>query len=227
VAADTDDFLSIEVKIFDWKTKLLATYSTVEGTVTREVPTTDGYISFIVPSDTNFDSRLGKYFYQVTTWEYDGDYPGGLRIRKFVGYCYGLKYAKESLNEIYVTGWNLFCPNGNTLTTDGYHVTSWIDVAGSFIYSNETIELTTDDTLLIEAFAIINPATDSTIYLEMVGDVIECGSYAVDTAQTEITNGIIRLEHKVDAGYIYNIGIAAYYGTIVDMEIYFATIKKL
>lgn len=96
VVADTADFLKIEIKIFDWKTKLLATYSTTDGTVTREVPSADGYISFIVPSDTNFDSRLGKYFYQVTTWEYDTDYPGDMRMRKFVGYCYGLKYAKLS-----------------------------------------------------------------------------------------------------------------------------------
>jgi hypothetical protein len=98
VAADTDDFVTIEVKIFDWKTKLLASYSTATATVTREAPSTDGYISFIVPSLTNFDSRIGKYFYQVTTWEYDADYPDGLRTRKFVGQCYGLKYAKLSTN---------------------------------------------------------------------------------------------------------------------------------
>ena len=101
VAADTDDFLKIEVKIYDWKTKLLATYSTTSGTVTREAPTTDGYISFIVPSYINFDSRLGKYFYQITTWEADDDYPGNLRTRKFVGYCYGLKYAVLSTYNIF------------------------------------------------------------------------------------------------------------------------------
>ncbi len=90
-AVDTDNFLTITVSVYHKKNKTeIGSYSVTGGTVTKEVPTTDGKISFIVSKTENKDATIGIYTHEVTTTETDVDYEGGIRQRKLIGDCFNL-----------------------------------------------------------------------------------------------------------------------------------------
>jgi len=91
VPLDTDDFLTIEVKVSNFFLRLVATYSLADGTVDKIAPTTDGQIRFIIPETTSSAIRAIRYFYQVKTTETDTDYPGNIRTRMYLGWCFDLK----------------------------------------------------------------------------------------------------------------------------------------
>lgn len=93
-AYDTSVFTAITIKVFHSVTqRVLATYTLAAGEITKIAPTSSGQISFIVPSGTTADARLGKYMYQIHTEENDADFPGGVRERSFLGWCFGLKQS--------------------------------------------------------------------------------------------------------------------------------------
>ncbi len=82
VVVDTADFDTIEVRVLHKHSKVnIGTYSVALGTVTRELPTADGIISFIIPVADNEDAQTGIYQCKVTTTETDIDYPDNIRTR--------------------------------------------------------------------------------------------------------------------------------------------------
>ncbi len=96
VATDTTNFLTIEVDVYhrNQQTKI-AELSVTGGTVTKETPTSDGIISFIVPRADTANARTGVYDYEVITTETDTDYTSNVRKRKFVGTCFNLEKSNE------------------------------------------------------------------------------------------------------------------------------------
>ncbi len=95
-AIDTANFLTIEVDVFhrNAQTKI-GEYSVAGGTVTKEIPTIDGIISFIVPRTATANQRTGLYDYEVITTEIDVDYIDNIRKRKFTGTCFNLEKSNE------------------------------------------------------------------------------------------------------------------------------------
>ena len=91
---DTATFLTIEVKVWNWLHRVIGTYTLAAGTVTRLAPTTGGQVFFVVPSATTLVSRALKYFYTIKTTEVDGNYPTGVRTRKFTGWGFKLEASK-------------------------------------------------------------------------------------------------------------------------------------
>jgi len=93
-AFDTDPLTEIVIKVFWHKTfEPLWTYTLTGGDITKEAPTTDGQLRFVVSSGTTASGRTGEYFYQIHTYEPDIDFPGGQRERSFTGWVFGLKHS--------------------------------------------------------------------------------------------------------------------------------------
>lgn len=89
---DITPLTEITVKVFWHKNlTLLDTYTFTGGTVEKVAPFADGQIRFVVPATVTANGRLGKYFYQIQTAEADGDFPGGVRLRSYSGWCFGLR----------------------------------------------------------------------------------------------------------------------------------------
>ena len=96
VAADTSFFITIEVDVYHKRSLIkIGEYSFVAGTVTKELPTTDGVISFIVSRTENESAATGIYTYEIETTEADADYSGGVRHRKYKGDCFNLVFSNE------------------------------------------------------------------------------------------------------------------------------------
>lgn len=94
VVYDTSVFTAITVKVFHQKTHdVIGTYTLAGGTVETPAPTANGQIRFVVTSEQTAEGKIGKYFYQIATEEADADFPGGVRERGFVGWCFGLKHT--------------------------------------------------------------------------------------------------------------------------------------
>jgi len=91
---DTSNFNKIEVKVSH---KHLSTeldrFSLADSEVTKETPTSDGQISFVIPQSVTATAALGVYKYQVKTEETDTDCENNTRNRTFVGDCFYLKKA--------------------------------------------------------------------------------------------------------------------------------------
>ena len=93
-AFDTDDFLTIEIKLGHKLSKvIIGNYTLTAGTVVQIAPNANGYIYFIVPTEEQENVNLGIYEYQITTTETDTDYPDNVRQRNFVGICFRLTYG--------------------------------------------------------------------------------------------------------------------------------------
>ena len=96
VVADTADFLTIDVRVYNKKTKKdIGTYSVAGGTVTKEAPTTAGIITFIVTRTESQSAHTGVYAYEIETTETDTDYTDNVRGRKFIGDCFRLVETNE------------------------------------------------------------------------------------------------------------------------------------
>lgn len=91
---DITDLTEIVVKVF-WSKNLdiLDEYTFTGGTVEKVAPFADGQIRFVVPATVTANAKIGKYFYQIETTEADGDFPGGIRLRSYSGWCFGLKHS--------------------------------------------------------------------------------------------------------------------------------------
>ena len=95
-AADTLNFLTIEVRVFHKHSLIeIGSYSKSGGTVDNPAPTTDGVITFIVSRSENDDVATGIYQYEVETTETDADFEAGTRTRKFIGDCFILEFGNE------------------------------------------------------------------------------------------------------------------------------------
>ena len=91
-AFDTTDLTEITIKVFHSVTlRVLDTYTFTGGDVEKVAPNADGQIRFVVPATVTADAKLGKYFYQIQTTEADETFPSGVRLRSYIGWCFGLK----------------------------------------------------------------------------------------------------------------------------------------
>ena len=89
---DTTPLTEIIVKVFYHKTlDVLDVYTFTGGTVEKVAPLAAGQIRFVVPASVTRAGKLGKYFYQIQTSEPDITFPGGVRLRSYSGWCFGLK----------------------------------------------------------------------------------------------------------------------------------------
>ena len=91
---DTDDFLTIEAKVFNTLVRVIGTYTLAGGEITALAPATSGRIFFVVPSATTTQIRALKYYCQVITTETDTDYPGNVRTRSWLGWGFKLIAGK-------------------------------------------------------------------------------------------------------------------------------------
>lgn len=95
-AVDTSTFDTIEVDVYHKYSLIkIGEYSVAAGTVTKELPTSDGVISFIVSRTENDDAQTGIYQYEVITTEADADFEAGTRKRKYKGDCFILVNSNE------------------------------------------------------------------------------------------------------------------------------------
>jgi hypothetical protein len=91
---DLTPLTEIIVKVFYHKTlAVLDVYTFSGGTVEEIAPFTDGQIRFVVPATVTRAGKIGKYFYQIQTSEPDVTFPGGVRLRSYSGWCFGLKHS--------------------------------------------------------------------------------------------------------------------------------------
>ena len=96
VAANTADFDIIEVDVYHKHSLIkIGEYSLAAGTVTKELPTTSGVISFIISRTENQEAQTGIYAYEVETTEADADYDGDVRHRKYKGDSFDLISSNE------------------------------------------------------------------------------------------------------------------------------------
>lgn len=83
VAADTANFTEITIIVRQKFSKVvIGTYTFTGGTVTKELPTTDGKVSFIINRADTEDEQTGIYEANIVTQELDADYVGGIRYRE-------------------------------------------------------------------------------------------------------------------------------------------------
>jgi len=88
---DLDDFDTIEVSVYHWLLfRNAGTYSLALGNLTKNDPTTLMKVFFDVPPSITNNIRRGKYRYQLSTTEADGDYDNGIRVRTSRGWCFKL-----------------------------------------------------------------------------------------------------------------------------------------
>lgn len=93
---DTSTFDTIEVSICHKFSRIeIGNYTLAGGTITLEIPTTSGEITWIIADTETDDAQTGIYIYEVTTTETDADYVGGVRTRKFIGDCFILQANYE------------------------------------------------------------------------------------------------------------------------------------